>query len=328
MIRNRFFSALLISGALLLVIAAVSLGVARQTLRLQNASPEIEYLFIEPGDGLRKVALKARNQGLVRHAWHFMVAAKILGRETELQAGEYEIATSSNLGYIIRKIATGDVHYRKLVVPEGFSVVQVEALMTETQALNWSEYQSPFEGSILPETYFFSRGELAAALVKRMQENMSRELDGLWQGRAKDLPISSKKQALILASIVEKETGVESERPLVAAVFINRLKKGMRLQSDPTVVYGITYGEPLGRSLTAADLKAVTAYNTYRSSGLPPTAIANPGRQSIAAVLSPAKVDYLYFVADGSGGHAFARTLRDHNRNVARWRKFQAAQKR
>lgn len=326
--RNRIFFVFLISAAALVALVAVSLGVARQTLSLTNASSDSEYLYIEPGDGLYTVAYKAQMLGLVRRSWHFVVAAKILGAETGLKAGEYEMPARSTLHDIINKISVGDVFYRKIIVPEGLSVAQVEMVMIETQGLNWSGYSPPAEGSILPETYFFNRGERTSELVARMQQNMSRELDQLWRDRAPGLPIKTKEQALILASIVEKETGVPDERPLVAAVFNNRLKKRMRLQSDPTVVYGITLGEPLGRSLTSRDLKNETAYNTYRIAGLPPTAIANPGRQSIAAVLSPASVDFLYFVADGSGGHAFAVSLKEHNRNVVRWRKYQAAQKR
>jgi len=328
MIRSRIFIVLLFCAAAVVVIAAVSLGVARQTLSLTSASPHTEYLYIEPGDGLNVVAYKAEKLGLVRRAWHFVMAAKVLGRETGLKAGEYELLAHSTLSGIINKISAGDVYYRRIIVPEGLSVVQVEMAMVATHGLNWTGYVSPEEGTILPETYFFTRGEHASDLIGRMQQNMRRELDEMWHVRAPDLPVKTKEQALILASIVEKETGVAMERPLVAAVFSNRLKKRMRLQSDPTVVYGITLGEPLGRSLTSADLKNETAYNTYRMRGLPPTAIANPGRQSIAAVLSPALVDYLYFVADGTGGHAFAVSLRDHNRNVARWRKFQATQKR
>ena len=151
-------------------------------------------------------------------------------------------------------------------------------------------------------------------------------IDALWDGRANELPFSSKEEAIILASIVEKETGVAAERPLIAAVFVNRLKKGMRLQSDPTIIYGLTGGEPLGRGLRKSELERETPYNTYVISGLPPTPIANPGRASIEAVLNPADSDYLFFVADGTGGHVFAPTLEEHNRNVAKWRRIEREQ--
>ena len=327
MIWSRFFHILTfgICGAVLL--ASVSLGVGRHTLSLSARTSETVYLYIEPGDGLKGIAHKARKLGLVVRPWHFVAGARLLAKETTLQAGEYAIEPHAKLQDIIEKIAAGDVYYRKLAVPEGLSVAQVEALLFEASGLDWEGYSSPEEGSLLPETYFYTRGEKASSLVARMQKNMQSALDKLWQERAPDLPILNKAEALVLASIVEKETGVPAERGLVAAVFTNRLKRHMRLQSDPTVVYGITMGQPLGRRLTSGDLKEETAFNTYRIHGLPPTPISNPGLDSVAAVLTPSDADYLYFVADGNGGHAFAKTLREHNRNVARWRRIRDAEK-
>jgi len=294
---------------------------------LSARTSETVYLYIEPGDGLKRIAYKARKLGLVVRPWHFVAGSRLLAKETKLQAGEYAIESHAKLSKIIEKISEGDVYYRKLAVPEGLSVVQVETLLFQAADLDWEGYTSPEEGSLLPETYFYTRGERASSLVARMQGNMQSALDKLWQERAPGLPISSKAEALVLASIVEKETGVPAERGLVAAVFTNRLKRHMRLQSDPTVVYGITMGQPLGRRLTLDDLKQETAFNTYRIHGLPPTPISNPGADSVAAVLSPSDVDYLYFVADGNGGHTFAKTLREHNRNVARWRRIRDAEK-
>ena len=325
MIWNRFFSTFLLAACGLVLVAAVFFGVVRHTLDLGALSQEPQYLYIENGDSLRGIARKARDLGLVQRSWHFVLAARLLGQETQLRAGEYSINPRAGLRDIITKIAAGDVHYRKVLVPEGMSVAQVESILLAAPGLVWDGYEPPVEGSLLPETYYFTRNEKVSALILRMQENLQRELDMLWENRAADLPFDTKEEALILASIVEKETGQAIERPLVAAVFTNRLKRGMRLQSDPTVVYGITMGEPLGRRLTLADLKQDTGYNTYRTGGLPPTAIANPGLGSIVAVLSPAAVKYLYFVADGTGGHAFATSLKEHNRNVARWRRIRAA---
>ncbi len=186
----------------------------------------------------------------------------------------------------------------------------------------------PPEGSLLPETYHYSWNDDRAALVERMQTGMEVVLAELWPERAEGLPINTPEEAVILASIVEKETGVAEERPLVASVFVNRLKRGMRLQSDPTVVYGLTNGQrPLGRTLTFRDLDRPSPYNTYTNGGLPPGPIANPGRAALEAVLHPAESRYLYFVADGTGGHAFAKTLVEHNRNVAKWRKIQRQQR-
>jgi peptidoglycan lytic transglycosylase G len=323
MIWSRFFNIALLFACGLLLLGAVLFGVFQHTLRLSVPINKIEYLYVEPGDGLLRVGRKAKQLGLVRRQWHFVAAARLLGQETRLQAGEYAVSPGDSLKNLIKKISEGDVHYRKLVVPEGFSVAQVEAAMAAA-GLKWSGYQTPLEGSLLPETYFFTKGEQAGALIRRMQVNMACKIKQLWEKRAPNLPIKNITEALILASIVEKETGQPEERPLVAAVFMNRLKRKMRLQSDPTVVYGITRGLPLGRAISAVDLRQVTAYNTYRVGGLPPTPIANPGLASIAAVLAPADEDYLYFVADGSGGHAFATTLKEHNRNVARWRRSRA----
>jgi UPF0755 protein len=185
---------------------------------------------------------------------------------------------------------------------------------------------APAEGSLLPETYSYSRGEARDEIITRMQAAHRAALDELWAGRAKDLPFATPEEAVILASIVEKETGLADERPRVAAVFVNRLRRGMRLQSDPTVIYGVSGGEPLGRGLRASELRGETPYNTYVIRGLPPTPIANPGKAALAAVLNPPQTDELYFVADGTGGHAFAKTLAEHSRNVARWRQIERAQ--
>jgi UPF0755 protein len=183
--------------------------------------------------------------------------------------------------------------------------------------------EEPAEGSLLPETYIFNRGETRGSLIKRMQDDHTRVLDELWAQRAPNLPFSTKEEAVILASIVEKETGVASERPQVAAVFVNRLRKGIKLQSDPTIIYGLTKGVPLGRGIRKSELEKPTAYNTYFIQGLPPTPIANPGKASIAAVLNPAQTEDLFFVADGTGGHVFAATLAEHERNVQKWREIE-----
>ena len=224
---------------------------------------------------------------------------------------------------VINMLARGETVPRRLTVAEGLTVAEVFRLLAETDGLTGELPEPPPEGSLLPETYFYALGDERAELVRRMQHGMRRLLDELWPARAEALPLTDRQQALILASIVDKETGVAGERGAVAAVFYNRLRHGMRLQSDPTVIYGLTQGNgPLDRELTRADWLHDSPYNTYLIEGLPPGPIGNPGRAALEAVLNPDDVDYLYFVADGSGGHAFGRTLDEHNRNVARWRQI------
>ncbi|MGH6919137.1 MAG: endolytic transglycosylase MltG, partial [Geminicoccaceae bacterium] len=224
---------------------------------------------------------------------------------------------------VINMLARGETVARRLTVAEGLTVAEVFRLLAETEGLSGELPEPPPEGSLLPETYFYALGDERAALVRRMQRGMRQLLDELWPARVDALPLADREQALILASIVDKETGVAEERGAVAAVFYNRLRRGMRLQSDPTVIYGLTEGNgPLDRELTRADWLHDSPYNTYLIDGLPPGPIGNPGRAALEAVLNPDDVDYLYFVADGSGGHAFGRTLEEHNRNVAKWRRL------
>lgn len=256
---------------------------------------------------------------------------KIAGRLTDAnpKAGEYALHSGQSPKDILTLLQSGDVYVRSFTVPEGQTSWQIVQQLKAIDTLRGDIKTLPPEGSLLPETYHFTRGDDRNAKIKRMQSAMAETLDELWQTRADNLPIKTKKDAVILASIVEKETGMTGERKDVAGVFINRLRMGMALQTDPTVIYAITKGEieengrgPLGRRLLRKDLKIDSPYNTYLYPGLPPGPIANPGRASIAAVLQPATHDYIYFVADGSGGHAFAKTLAEHNRNVAAWRKI------
>lgn len=217
-----------------------------------------------------------------------------------------------------------DVRYR-ITLAEGVTSWQVVDALSKAEFLSGSIDGTPAEGSLAPDSYEVRRGADRASLIEDMQARQSRILADLWAERADDLPLNSPEEALILASIVEKETGVAEERRQVASVFVNRLNQGMRLQTDPTVIYGITGGQGvLGRGIRQSELNAETPYNTYRISGLPPTPIANPGRASIAAALNPDDTPYIFFVADGTGGHAFAVTLAEHNRNVARWREIEA----
>lgn len=323
MIGSRFLNALLISlAALVFVFVAINFFVHRLA-HAPGTHPDTFQMYIAPGGNLSTVADYASVAGVVEKAWQFKLIAYRYGLEKAIYAGEYEVKTGLSPLALLEKISRQDTYKRRIVIPEGTTALQLEGILSNSFGLNMDGYIVPEEGSLLPETYFYERGDNAIDVIKRMQEAMAVLVEDLWQARAMDLPLKNKAEAIILASIVEKETGVAAERRDVAAVFTNRLNQGMRLQSDPTVVYGITGGLPLGRAISRRDLNTDTPYNSYRRSGLPPTPIANPGKQSIAAVLNPASTDYLYFVADGTGGHAFANNLADHNANVARWREIE-----
>lgn len=274
------------------------------------------------GRGLAAITADLVEARVIEHPWLFRLAVRVLGRDRELKAGEYAFPPRITPRGVITMLARGETVARRLTVAEGLTVADVFELIGQTEGLTGDLPERPPEGSLLPETYFFAFGDSRTELVKRMTVAMREALDELWRHRAADLPFSTREEALILASIVDKETALGAERDKVAAVFVNRLRAGMRLQADPTVIYGLTEGNgPLDRQLTRRDWEHDSAYNTYQIDGLPPGPIGNPGRAAIEAVLNPADVDYLYFVADGSGGHAFARTLEEHNRNVARWRR-------
>lgn len=289
---------------------------------------EETVVVLPRGAGLAQITASLRDARVIDHPWLFRLAVRVSGRDRALKAGEYAFPAAISARSVINMLANGQTVARRLTVAEGLTVAEIYQLLEEAQGLSGELPPPPPEGSLLPETYFYAFGDRRAELVRRMAQAMDATLAELWPTRAAGLPFSSRKEALTLASIVDKETASAAERPMVAAVFVNRLRRGMRLQADPTVIYGLTAGEgPLGRSLSRRDWEDDSAYNTYRIDGLPPGPIANPGRASIEAVLNPAEVDYLYFVADGSGGHAFARTLDEHNRNVALWRKIKSGER-
>jgi UPF0755 protein len=283
-------------------------------------------VVIEPGDGLAGVTQRLADAGVISDPLLFRLGVQVLGDARGLRAGEYAFGPGASMRSVVASLAAGRTLDRRLTIPEGLTSAAVVELINAAPALSGTLAAVPAEGSLLPETYHYSYGDSRAELIARMQAAMSRTLAELWPKRDAGLPLVSAQQAVILASIVEKETGISAERPRVAAVFINRLKRGMPLQADPTIAYGLALeGAAPGRPLTRADLARRSPYNTYLRRGLPPGPIANPGRASLEAVLHPADTDELYFVADGSGGHAFARTLEEHNRNVAKWRRKQSA---
>ncbi|MGE0666566.1 MAG: endolytic transglycosylase MltG [Sphingomonadales bacterium] len=277
-------------------------------------------VVIPKGSGVRGTAAALEKAGVIRNGDLFLIASKITGADRKLRAGEYRVPAGSTMRDVLALLRSGRTVVRRFTVAEGLSVRQVDALIRAEPALDGDPGPLPPEGSLLPETYHFSLGDSRKAIIDRMRAAMDRHLDRLWEGRAPDLPLQTPQEALILASIVEKETGVPSERGRVAGVFVNRLRAGMPLQSDPTIVYGIKAGEKLGRPIRLSELQGATPYNTYTFVGLPPTPIANPGLESLKAVMNPMETDDLYFVADGSGGHAFASSYAEHQRNVQRWR--------
>lgn len=316
------FSAFFFAVLSTVIVLAAALSAARTPGPL--AEPRL--VVIEKGIGTRSMAQVLESQGVVVHRYLFLLSAVLSGDGSHLQAGEYEFPAHASVMTVLNQIASGRVYQRKLTIPEGLSTLEIIALVNAAEGLS-GEIPSPLpaEGTLLPETYSYVRGETRGALVARMVDAMDQAVKKYWAARSPEFPLPDINAVITLASIVEKETGVPSERPRVAAVFLNRLKLGMKLQSDPTVIYAITKGAgPLGRALLSKDLEETRSpYNTYMFAGLPPGPIANPGLASLEAVFNSASTDDLYFVADGTGGHAFARNLDEHNANVARWRSLQ-----
>ena len=286
-------------------------------------SPADRTVFLKRGSGLAGIAATLGEAGVISSPGLFSAAARLAGAGSQLKAGEYRFARGVSLARVLADIRAGRVVRHRLSIPEGWtSGMALDALAARPELTGVAV--EPPEGSLLPDTYDLQRGEARTAVVRRMREARDRLLADLWAHRQPGLPLASPAAAVTLASIVEKETGIAAERPRVAAVFINRLRAGMPLQSDPTIIYGLTRGRPLGRGIRASELAAQTPYNTYRVAGLPPTPIANPGRAALAAVLNPPATRELYFVADGTGGHVFAQTYAAHQANVARWRTLEA----
>ena len=314
MIRRGYLLAILAGLVLLLAAAAFFASGWYGATDLEE-----DQAFIVPsGATLTAVAEKLEGEGIIDSADSFLLRAKILGSGDPIKAGEFLLPAGSSPAQILENFQHGDVIRRFVTIPEGTPAILVyERLMAEP--LLTGEIPVPEEGSVLPESYDFERGESRAAVLARMQQAMNDTLAELWPKRADDIAVDSPEEAVTLASIVEKETGVPRERRTVAALYSNRLKTGMRLQADPTIIYPITKGKPLGRRIRRSEIDAVNDYNTYSMSGLPKGPITNPGRASIEAVLNPAETEALYMVADGTGGHVFATTLQEHNRNVREW---------
>jgi UPF0755 protein len=281
-------------------------------------------VVIPQGTGLKAIAHQLADAGVVRAGWMVELEARRSEQARALKPGEYRFDAGVSIQGALGKIVRREVVAHFLTVPEGLVTPDILRLIAGAEVLQGDVTTPVKEGDLLPETYRYEYGDTRNAVVARMKQARDTLLAEFWAARAQDLPLMTPEEAVVLASIVEKETGLAAERPKVAAVFVNRLRRGMRLQSDPTVSYGIA-PEGLGRTLTRADLERPTPYNTYTIDRLPPAPICHPGRASLAAVLHPADTGDLYFVADGNGGHAFAASLDEHNRNVGRWRQLQRA---
>lgn len=268
------------------------------------------------------VAAVLAQAGVIDKPWLFRAVGRLNGLDKRIRAGEYEFTPRMSLSETLQKVTSGEVYYRKITFAEGMTVAQFVALLEENPVLSGEISEPAKEGELLPETYSFTYGDSKNSIIVRAKRAMVKVLTEEWEKRAAALPLKSPQELLVLASLVEKETGVEAERSQVASVFINRLKKGMKLQTDPTVIYALTKGErELGRPLLKKDLGTDSPYNTYKYYGLPPAPICNPGRDAIMAAAHPAQSDYLYFVATGDGGHKFSKSLNEHNRNVKAWLK-------
>ena len=281
--------------------------------------PGPHTVIIPEGSTIGSVARRLEKEGAIPGtAKTYYALARLFGSHDPIQAGEFQIPKGMGGAAILELLQHGRPMLRLITVTEGMPAILVSEKLAAVPYLT-GPVPTIEEGTLLPDSYGYQRGEMRVALVSRMQKAMEKTLAQLWPGRSTDCPIETPEQAVILASIVEKETGKPSERPMIAGVYCNRLRIGMKLDADPTVIYPVTKGKPLGRRILKSELSAENSYNTYRRPGLPEGPIANPGKASIEAVLHPATTKALYFVADGTGGHVFADTLAEQNANVAKW---------
>lgn len=321
---NAVFTVLIliaIAGGILFVIA-------KQRFEASGPLEQDKIVNIPPRLGIRDIADLLVREGVIDHPWTFVVSAVFAKTRDELKFGEYQFPKQASLHDVINTIVDGKVVQHQITIPEGLTSEQIVQRLLETDILSGTIKEIPREGSMLPESYRYPRGSSRDQVIQRMQQAQARVVQEVWERRMPDLPLRSPQQLVILASVVEKETGRADERTRVAAVFINRLKQRMKLQSDPTIIYGLVGGKgTLGRPILKSEIEQHTPYNTYVIEGLPPGPIANPGRAALEAVANPARTKELYFVADGAGGHAFSETLDQHQRNVARLRALEQGQR-
>jgi UPF0755 protein len=309
----------------LLVVVSVAVGAAlylgKQRFEAPGPLPEDKVVNIPRGLGTRDIALLLQQQGVIDHPYVFMGGVTVLKARSGLKSGEYKFSKNASLADVVDTIVEGRVVQHALTLPEGLTSEQIVARLLENDGLTGPIKDIPREGTLLPETYKFNRGMTRAQMIERMQHDEKTLLKEVWERRSPDLPLKTPEELVTLASIVEKETGRADERSRVASVFVNRLKNRMRLQSDPTIIYGLTGGKgALGRPILKSEIEQPTPYNTYVINGLPPGPIANPGKASLEATANPARTKDLYFVADGAGRHVFSENYDQHQKNVAKLR--------
>ncbi len=315
-------------SCLVLVVLALCLVALYAKSEFESAGPldAPQTVVIKEGSSLTKISDQLAANGVIENKLIFSQGVKVLRAQNSLKAGEYLFKPQMSMYDVMETIRSGKGILHKVTLPEGLTVFQIFERIAKNDILEGAlPVALPEEGSLMPDTYPFQRGTTRVEVVERMRLAQQNFLASVWAKRIPDLPISSPEELVTLASIVEKETGRVDERSRVASVFINRLRKGMKLQSDPTIIYGIFGGEgkPKDRPIYKSDIEKPTPYNTYTIPALPPGPIANPGRAAMEAVANPSRTDDLFFVANGTGGHVFAKSLDEHNQNVARWRQIE-----
>jgi UPF0755 protein len=316
---------------LLVVLGVIGAGIFAWTQAAWDQSGPSQretIVLIPPGTRAHDVAQMLEDKGAVSNVWLFEFGLRSRKLADKIKAGEYALPAGASMGAVAAILVEGKSIQHKLTAAEGLTSDMIWKMVQNDSALEGDAGPVPEEGTLLPETYLFTRGQSRAGLLDQMRRAQERFLAARWSARAEGLPFSSMREAVILASIVEKETALPEERPHIASVFVNRLKVGMRLQSDPTIIYGLTRGYPLGRGIRQSEIAGATPYNTYVIAGLPPAPIANPGKDAIAAVLNPQVSEDLFFVANGKGGHVFAPSMSEHARNVVAFRNIERAARR
>lgn len=331
-VRNKavvLFNFLLSSVVLLIVLSGVGLYLGKISFDAPGPLKADITVMVAKGAGLDSITDLLEVKNVINQPLLFKMGVRAYKAQRKLKAGEYAFSPAMSMHEVMQTLTSGKAILHAFTAPEGLTTVQIFRRLAKNKTLTGGMPAMPPEGSLLPETYSFQRGDSREKIIQQMLASQKKALAEIWATRDPDLPISTPEELVTLASIVEKETGVAHERPLVASIFINRLNKGMKLQSDPTIIYGIFGGEgkPKGRPIYRSDIDKPTLYNTYSIPALPPGPIASPGRAAMEAVAHPAKSDFLFFVADGTGGHVFAETLKEHEANVVKWRKIEKQRK-